>query len=153
MAAAGASAAGFEVSPCSLPKAPLKLNREQPGQEGLSHSCCQSVFLPKAGSACTCVISDGRLRVLLYSHSPVTFLPAFAVFSMSFFLLGNALTYYFLKNLILFPANSPSGMASQSLSALFSLLCGRPNCFFASPVCKLDLPGFCLVFGRNVVEK
>lgn len=62
--AMAASAGGFEASPCSLLKAPLKLNTEQQGQEGPRHSCSVSVFLPKAGSARTCVISDGIPRVL-----------------------------------------------------------------------------------------
>lgn len=117
------------------------------GAQPLLQSVC--VLLPKAGSARTCVISDG-IPSVLFVFPFSSFLPASAVFSMSFFLPVNTLTYYFLKNLISFPANSPSDMASQSFS-IFCIALWETFCFFSSPIYMLDLRGFCLVFRRNVM--
>lgn len=123
------------MSPCSLLKAPLKFNTEQQGQEGLSHSCVRlSVFLPKAGSARTCVISDGTLPILSVFPFSLTFLTASAVFSMSFFLLGNAFTYFSEESYLISCKLSLCYGKSVSFSIFFIAL-WETYCFSASPIC------------------
>lgn len=83
--AMAASAGGFEVSPCSLLKAPLKLNTEQQGQEGLRRYCQPLCSCPRQDQLVPVSSLKAYFMYFLYSHSPLTFLPPLAVFSVSFF--------------------------------------------------------------------
>ena len=116
-----------------LRKAPLKLNVEQQGQRGLSHSCSQSFclgqdqLLPVSSLMDVCVL-------FLFPFSSY-FLPAFSIFSFISFFSSQymLLRYSSLKNLISFLPNSLSFWYAQSVSLLveipplFLLLSGGPT--------------------------
>lgn len=66
-------------------QSPLEVKHEQQGQEGLRHSCQCLCSCPRQDQLVPVSSLMASFLCFLYSHSPLTFLPAFAVFSMSFF--------------------------------------------------------------------